>query len=247
MVAFGLGTGLTAFGGGIILSYSSVSPTSGAQYVVLMFTVVVLGGLGSVMGAIIGGVAVGIIQSLSTLVMPSGPEPGLVRHFHCASHLPPAGPARRRIAMTRSLIIIAVVAALALVAGAMLDPRGYVVRVVCLMLLAASLGQCWNIVGGLANQISLGHAAFFGIGAYTSTILQLRYGISPWFGMLAGAAIAGVVGLLISIPTMRLKGSYFALATLAFGEACRIFATAATGLTGGPQESPCRFSAIHGP
>jgi branched-chain amino acid transport system permease protein len=70
MVAFGLGTGLTAFGGGIILSYSSVSPTSGAQYVVLMFTVVVLGGLGSVMGAIIGGVAVGIIQSLSTLVMP---------------------------------------------------------------------------------------------------------------------------------------------------------------------------------
>ncbi len=70
MIAFGLGTGLTAFGGGIILSYSSVSPTSGSQYVVLMFTVVVLGGLGSVMGALIGGVAVGIIQSLSTLVMP---------------------------------------------------------------------------------------------------------------------------------------------------------------------------------
>ncbi|ETR78074.1 branched-chain amino acid ABC transporter permease [Afipia sp. P52-10] len=70
MIAFGLGTGLTAFGGGIILSYSSVSPTSGAQYVVLMFTVVVLGGLGSVLGALIGGIAVGIIQSLSTLVMP---------------------------------------------------------------------------------------------------------------------------------------------------------------------------------
>ncbi len=70
MIAFGLGTGLTAFGGGIILSYSSVSPTSGQQYVVLMFTVVVLGGLGSVLGALIGGVAVGIIQSLSTLVMP---------------------------------------------------------------------------------------------------------------------------------------------------------------------------------
>lgn len=69
-IAFGLGTGLTAFGGGVILSYSSVSPTAGAQYVVLMFTVVVLGGLGSVMGALVGGVIVGMIQSLSTLVMP---------------------------------------------------------------------------------------------------------------------------------------------------------------------------------
>ena len=69
-IAFGLGTGLTAFGGGIILSYASVSPTVGAQFVVLMFTVVVLGGLGSVMGALVGGVLVGVIQSVSTLFMP---------------------------------------------------------------------------------------------------------------------------------------------------------------------------------
>ncbi|WP_167383527.1 branched-chain amino acid ABC transporter permease [Bordetella genomosp. 12] len=69
-IAFGLGTGLTAFGGGVILSYSAVSPTAGAQFVVLMFTVVVLGGLGSVLGALVGGLIVGVIQSLSTLVMP---------------------------------------------------------------------------------------------------------------------------------------------------------------------------------
>lgn len=69
-IAFGLGTGLSAFGGAIILANASVSPTSGSQYVVLMFTVVVLGGLGSVMGALVGGVMVGMIQSLSTLVMP---------------------------------------------------------------------------------------------------------------------------------------------------------------------------------
>lgn len=70
MIAFGLGTGLTAFGGGIILSYAAVSPTVGAQFIVLMFTVVVLGGLGSVMGALAGGVIVGVIQSVSTLFMP---------------------------------------------------------------------------------------------------------------------------------------------------------------------------------
>lgn len=69
-VAFGLGTGLTAFGGGVILPYASVSPTAGAQYVVLMFTVVVLGGLGSVLGALAGGLIVGVIQSLSALFLP---------------------------------------------------------------------------------------------------------------------------------------------------------------------------------
>ncbi|MBP0597271.1 branched-chain amino acid ABC transporter permease [Herbaspirillum sp. LeCh32-8] len=69
-VAFGLGTGLTAFGGGIILSYSSVNPTSGAQFVTLMFTVVVLGGLGSVMGALAGGLVVGVVQAFSALFMP---------------------------------------------------------------------------------------------------------------------------------------------------------------------------------
>lgn len=137
--------------------------------------------------------------------------------------------------MIRSLILVAAVAGAALVLGSVLEPRGYAVRVVCLILLAASLGQCWNIVGGLANQISLGHAAFFGVGAYTSTMLQINYGLSPWIGLPIGMLLAALVGIFISIPTMRLKGSYFSLATLAFGEACRIVATAATSLTGGPQ------------
>lgn len=137
--------------------------------------------------------------------------------------------------MIRSLILVALVACAALVLGSVLEPRGYAVRVVCLVLLAASLGQCWNIVGGLANQISLGHAAFFGIGAYTSTMLQIKYGLSPGIGLPIGMIFAAAVSVLISLPTMRLKGSYFSLATLAFGEACRIVATAATGLTGGPQ------------
>ncbi|MEH2471149.1 branched-chain amino acid transport system permease protein [Nitrobacteraceae bacterium AZCC 2161] len=137
--------------------------------------------------------------------------------------------------MKWSLGLIAAVAIVALTLGGMLEPRGYAVRVVCLVLLAASLGQCWNIVGGLANQLSLGHAAFFGIGAYTSTMLQINYGMTPWAGMLFGMALAALVSVLLSIPTMRLKGPYFSLATLAFAEACRIVATSATGLTGGPQ------------
>jgi branched-chain amino acid transport system permease protein len=69
-IAFGLGVGLTAFGGAVILPYITVSPTAGVQFAVLMFTVVVLGGLGSTTGALVGGIVVGIIQSLSGLLFP---------------------------------------------------------------------------------------------------------------------------------------------------------------------------------
>jgi branched-chain amino acid transport system permease protein len=69
-IAFALGVGLTAFGGAVILPYVTVYPGVGSQYVVLMFTVVVLGGLGSVAGAVVGGLAVGVIQALSALVFP---------------------------------------------------------------------------------------------------------------------------------------------------------------------------------
>ena len=67
-----------------------------------------------------------------------------------------------------------------------LDPQGYPIRVFTLIFLFAAMAQSWNIVGGLANQMSLGHAAFFGIGAYTSTLLLIHAGVSPWLGM--GAA-----------------------------------------------------------
>ncbi|MDF1749542.1 MAG: branched-chain amino acid ABC transporter permease, partial [Alphaproteobacteria bacterium] len=101
-------------------------------------------------------------------------------------------------------------------------------------MLFAALGQAWNIVGGLANQISLGHAAYFGIGAYTSTILLRVLDLSPWLGGLFGMLLAVLFALLLSIPTVRLKGHYFALATLAAGEAMRVIANSWSSVTGGP-------------
>jgi branched-chain amino acid transport system permease protein len=130
-----------------------------------------------------------------------------------------------------ALALLIVVAALL---PLLLDPRGYWIRVLTFTLLFAAMAQAWNIVGGLANQTSLGHAAFFGIGAYTSTVLLLKFGISPWLGMLAGGALGGVAALVIAIPTMRLQGHYFALATLAFGEVMRVIANVWASLTGGP-------------
>jgi branched-chain amino acid transport system permease protein len=81
--------------------------------------------------------------------------------------------------------------------------------------LFAFIGVAWNLMGGYAKQLSLGHAAFFGLGAYTSTILLIRYDISPWIGMLAGGVVAMLASLPIGALCFRLRGPYFAIATIA--------------------------------
>jgi branched-chain amino acid transport system permease protein len=83
------------------------------------------------------------------------------------------------------------------------------------VLLFAFIGVAWNLMGGYAKQLSLGHAAYFGLGAYTSTILLIRFGISPWIGMLAGGVVAMLASLPIGALCFRLRGPYFAIATIA--------------------------------
>jgi branched-chain amino acid transport system permease protein len=139
-------------------------------------------------------------------------------------------------------IVLAIVLVGACLLPLALDPRGYWIRVLTFTLLFGAMAQAWNIIGGLANQTSLGHAAFFGIGAYTSTILLLKLGLSPWIGMVVGGAFGGVAAFIIAIPTMRLQGHYFALATLAFGEVMRVIANVWVSLTGGPGGTSIPFS-----
>jgi len=97
-----------------------------------------------------------------------------------------------------------------------------IMQILILTLFYAYLTSSWNLVGGFAGVLPLGHSAFIGIGAYTSTILYLHYGLSPWFGMLAGGVLAAIIGVIIGIPTLKLRGAYFALATMAFGEGLRV-------------------------
>jgi branched-chain amino acid transport system permease protein len=80
------------------------------------------------------------------------------------------------------------------------------------------LAQAWNLLGGYCGQISLGNAVFFGIGAYTSSVLAMSWGLSPWLGMVAGMALAVLVSQMIGFPCFRLRGHYFAIATIAIGE-----------------------------
>ncbi len=91
-----------------------------------------------------------------------------------------------------------------------------------------------NLLLGYAGQISLGHAAFFGLGAYTSGILTATYGINPWLALPAGLLVAGAAAFLVGVPALKLRGYYLAMATLGFGIIVYIFFNQTQELTGGP-------------
>lgn len=113
-------------------------------------------------------------------------------------------------------------------------PSSFMVNFGVMALFYAFIGQSWNISGGFAGQLSFGHVAFFGVGAYASTILQLRLGLPPWLGLPAAALAGAAVGGIIAVLSFRagLKGSYFALITLAFAEVLRIVSNS-IDITGG--------------
>ncbi len=124
-----------------------------------------------------------------------------------------------------------------LFAGAILIPLAsdnlFLQDATILILLWAGLASAWNIAGGFAGQISLGHAAFFGLGAYTSTLLKLHFGLSPWLGMLCGGALVMLTSGFIAFAATRLRGPYFSLVTLAFAAVVQIIAARWYGLTRG--------------
>jgi branched-chain amino acid transport system permease protein len=115
---------------------------------------------------------------------------------------------------SRTLLLLAA-AGVVLVALPLVIKSAFAVDIFIRILLFAFIGVAWNLIGGYAKQLSLGHAAFFGLGAYTSTILQIDFGISPWLGMIAGGVVAAIASLPIGWLCFRLRGPYFAIATIA--------------------------------
>jgi ABC-type branched-subunit amino acid transport system ATPase component/ABC-type branched-subunit amino acid transport system permease subunit len=92
----------------------------------------------------------------------------------------------------------------------------YLSRLAALVAFWAGIGMSWNLIGGYAGQLSLGHAAFVGLGGYVALALQQSFGIAPWFGLPVSTAVAALAALAVGVPTLRLSGIYFALATLAY-------------------------------
>ena len=136
-------------------------------------------------------------------------------------------------------------AAVAMFAVAALTPLvvrdAFLLDSVILILLWGALSAAWNVAGGYAGQVSLGHAAFFGIGAYAAALMSARYAQSPWLGLVVGVALSVVAGALIGYLSNRLKGPYFALSTIAFAEVLKIVASRWRGFTSGGEGIPVPF------
>lgn len=114
------------------------------------------------------------------------------------------------------LLLIGLVVILLLVP--MMVTRPYFLHVIIMCLLWAYLASSWNIIGGFAGQLSLGHGIYTATGAYVTMMLFNTFGISPWLGLFVGGAAAVLISVLIGFPTFGLRGAYYALATVAISE-----------------------------
>jgi branched-chain amino acid transport system permease protein len=143
-----------------------------------------------------------------------------------------AGPSKAYAILRRYRGLLAI---LGLVILPIVVSQPYHREIIALIFLWGAMAGAWNIVGGYAGKFSLGHAAFFGVGAYTSGLLYVHLGISPWIGMIAGMFLSILLALFIGIVTLRLKGKFFALCTIAFGQLMEIMAVYLRSITGGSE------------
>jgi branched-chain amino acid transport system permease protein len=126
-------------------------------------------------------------------------------------------------------IVVAVLAALPLVVS-----DQFLLNNAILVVMFVGLTVAWNIAA-FGGALSLGHAAFFGLGSYTSALLLIRFDINPWIGMVAAVFVAALGGLVLSLPLLRLRGPFFTLSSLAFVEVLRLLSVYARGITGGSE------------
>jgi branched-chain amino acid transport system permease protein len=112
-------------------------------------------------------------------------------------------------------IAIAIGAGLYLALAFLVNDKYYQL-ILTLVPIWATVGVAWNLFSGYSGLMSFGHAAFFGLGAYAVAILLATFGLSPWLGVIVAAGVGAIAGLLVGLPTLRLRGHYFALAMLAY-------------------------------
>jgi branched-chain amino acid transport system permease protein len=132
-------------------------------------------------------------------------------------------------------LVVCAVAAVVLALIPIWVESPYALHIFILLFIAIALGESWNVIGGFAGQYSVGHSAWYGLGAYTAFILLQRKGIAPWFGVWAAVALAVIIALVVGWITFRLRGPYFVLASIAVAEIIRLLALNAKDLTNGAE------------
>ena len=216
VVTFGLGTALAGAAGVLLAPSLYLYPTVGELLIVKCFVIVVLGGLGSVPGAIAGGILLGSSSrsAPSTSRRRTRTASASSSSWRCCStgRRGSSGWGSEAVARGRRVLGGAVLPVPLFVTNS------FFLHVCILVLMWTVLGAAWNVLGGFAGQVSFGHAALFAVGAYVTIILYLKAGLAPWWGIPIGGLAAALVSLPIGFLCFRLRGPYFSLSTLAVAE-----------------------------
>lgn len=253
LFSYVLSAAIGALAGIVVAPATSLQFDSGNPFTIYGFIAVAIGGLGSFPGAIAGGLLLGIASQLAAAYVSSLFSSALALGLLLVvllwrpSGLFSAGRARRGdvreeprlhrrvVRLTRRQAVAAGVVALALaLALPALLPAGGLLgsAVVTIILFVAVIGL--DVLMGYGGQVSLGQAGFMAIGGYTAGYLAVQYDVPPLLGLLAGAALSLAASLVLALITMRLRGFYLALATLAFGLLVDSLAVGLDDITGGP-------------
>lgn len=135
--------------------------------------------------------------------------------------------------MKNKNVLITIIVLIAALLVPVVIKAPYQLHILILIIIWSIIGTAWNLLGGYAGQVSFGHAAFFGLGAYSAGLLEFHFNVSPWWGMLLGPVIATLVSLPIGLICFRLRGPYFALAMLSLGEIFRLLFVNLSSFTNG--------------
>ena len=252
LLSYAVAAALGALGGAVVGPLVSLQFDTGRFFTNAGFIAVALGGMGSFFGAVVGGIALGLVEQLAAgyisslfaptisfvllltvlLWRPRGMLGARARRIDVPDAFERSVPVIR-FAGRRGLLIVATLGLAILIAPLALRGTGIVAALVIAgVFVIAVLGL--DLLMGYAGQVSLGHAAFMGIGGYTSAILVIRSHAEPVVAVLAGLAVTLAVALLVSAVTARLRGVYMALATLAVGLLVDSLLIGLPDLTGGP-------------
>ena len=235
-IAWAIAAGATGLAGALIATFFYIAPTVGETLGIVAFVTVSLGGFGSVPGALAAGLLIGVIEFGVGLLDWRGIQ------GHRGVLAVPVFPLVQAAGLDGQDVMRRFFWPLVALALVVIYPLVFTTpfqqRLGALILLYAIAASAWNIVGGYAGQVSVGHVVFFGCGAYAAMGAYAHFALSPLVGIPAGIFSSVLIAAVIGVPTLRLSGHYFSMATIAVAELARLIVTnteylgAAVGLSG---------------
>ena len=251
MLTYGLGVGLAALAGVMAAPIYQVSPSMGSNLIIVVFAVVVIGGMGSIFGSVVSGFGLGLIEGLTKVYYPPAATTVIFLVMALVLMLKPQGlfggtrqvavsfsAGGEQIAPERMRVVGPLVLAALVIAPFVIYPT-FLMKVLCFALFAAA----FNLLGGYLGLISFGHAAFLGGASYVTAYTMRNWGLPPEAGILAGTAAATLLALPFGWLSVRRQGIYFAMVTLALAQIVYFYAVQApwTGGENGIQGVPRGF------